>query len=137
VSLLAEPALVVTERLVAATIRSRSLAALLPLPAGLAAIWGAVARIAGGRTGRDSVDRSGDGGDSGLACARIPDGVGVAGHVGGGLVIGGGQVVSHRGGQPQQEQRQEDCVVAARPLAGEPTSHPSVQRGGGRPGLDA
>ena len=91
-SLLAEPAVEVTERLIAATIRSRSLAALLPLSAGLAAIRGATARIAGGRAGRDSVDRGGDGGDSGLACARVPDGVGVAGHVDGGLVIGGGLV---------------------------------------------
>jgi hypothetical protein len=89
---------VVAEGLVAAAIRSWRLLALVSVTAGLAAVRRAAARIAGRRAGRDSVDGGGDGGDCGLPCSRIPDGVGVAGHVSGGLVVGGGQVVPHRGG---------------------------------------
>jgi hypothetical protein len=55
---------IVAERLVTPTIRSRSLAALLPLAALLAVIRRAAARVAGWRTGRYSLDGSGDGGDS-------------------------------------------------------------------------
>jgi hypothetical protein len=115
VSLLAESAMVVAERLVSAAVWARCLAALLALAPGLPAVWRAAAKIGGGRAGCDGVDRSGDGGDRGLACTRIPDGVGVVGHVGSGLVVSGSQMVPHGGGQPQQEQRQKNRVVATRP----------------------
>jgi hypothetical protein len=49
--------------------------------------------------------------DGWLAASGVPQDIGVGGHGRGGGVVGGGQVVPHRGWQFAEEDAEENCAI--------------------------
>ena len=118
-SLLTKPGMVEAKRTARCSGTGSLAAGPLPALAAIrraAAVGRTTATVSAGGPGGDGVDGSGDRGQSGLTCPGIPQLIGVGGHLRSGVEIGGGEVVAHGDGQPEEEQTQEQCGIAVVPI---------------------
>jgi hypothetical protein len=115
---LSESAVVKTESggVAPAVVRSRGLTATLAGTAPAAVRRAAIRGMAAAVT-REILTCNGsyagvcDVADHGIAASCIPENVGIGGHGGGDVMVGGSQMVSHGGGQLAEENSEEDSPV--------------------------